>query len=136
MASCGGFGMATAASRFLLTPNVTATAKTNINMAFFPSKINNNNNLRLVVRAAEDASPAEPAPATATAVPEGGEAPKPKPPFIGPKRGAKVSFHLIMTTFIANPIILLLRTSRAILSVKLNRELIENFLHRRPKHHR
>ncbi|KAE8660777.1 Photosystem I reaction center subunit IV A [Hibiscus syriacus] len=92
MASCGGIGMASAASRLLLTPNVTATAMANINMTFFPSKINNNNNLRLVVRAAEEASAAEPAPApaTATAEPDGGEAPKPKPPPIGPKRGTKV----------------------------------------------
>ncbi|KAK8501781.1 hypothetical protein V6N12_072918 [Hibiscus sabdariffa] len=92
MASCGGIGMASAASGLLLTPNAmaTATAKTNINMAFFPSKINNHNNLRLVVRAAEEASTAEPTPATTTVAPEGGEAPKPKPPPIGPKRGAKV----------------------------------------------
>ncbi|GMI73979.1 photosystem I subunit E-2 [Hibiscus trionum] len=91
MASCGGIGMASAASGLLLTPNATATAKTSINMAFFPSKINNNNNnLRLVVRAAEEASAAETTPATTTAAPEGGEAPKPKPPPIGPKRGAKV----------------------------------------------
>ncbi|KAK8630531.1 hypothetical protein V6N13_079321 [Hibiscus sabdariffa] len=90
MASCGGIGMASAASGLLLTPNATATAKTNINMAFFPSKINNHNNLRLVARAAEEASAAEPTPATTTVAPEGGEAPKPKPPPIGPKRGSKV----------------------------------------------
>ncbi|KAE8701955.1 hypothetical protein F3Y22_tig00110503pilonHSYRG00276 [Hibiscus syriacus] len=79
MASCGsGMGMASAASGLLLTPNATASAKTNTNMLFFPSKINNN--LRLVVTVAS----------------VGGEAPKPKPPPIGPKREAKVSFHPIM----------------------------------------
>ncbi|KAL4384925.1 hypothetical protein GQ457_15G024990 [Hibiscus cannabinus] len=90
MASCGGMGMASAASGLLLTPNVTTTAKTNTSMVFFPSKISNNNNSRLVVRAAEEASAAEPAPATTVVAPEGGEAPKPKPPPIGPKRGSKV----------------------------------------------
>ncbi|KAK5784072.1 Photosystem I reaction center subunit IV, chloroplastic [Gossypium arboreum] len=81
--------MASAASGFLLTPNVAAnsssTSKTTT--VFFPSK--NNNNSRLVVtRAADEA--AAPAPATTTAPSEGGEAPKPKPPPIGPKRGTKV----------------------------------------------
>ncbi|KAE8701399.1 Photosystem I reaction center subunit IV A [Hibiscus syriacus] len=83
--------MASAASRFVLTPNVptSATSKTTTNMVFFPSKSNNNS--RLVVRAAEEeASPPSPTPATTVTVPEGGEAPKPKPPPIGPKRGAKV----------------------------------------------
>ncbi|GMJ01298.1 photosystem I subunit E-2 [Hibiscus trionum] len=89
MASCGGIGMASAASGLLLTSSVTATVKTNTNMVFFPSKINNNNS-RLVVRAAEEASAAEPVPAATTVAVEGGEAPKPKPPPIGPKRGAKV----------------------------------------------
>ncbi|KAB2057056.1 hypothetical protein ERO13_A11G135000v2 [Gossypium hirsutum] len=81
--------MASAASGFLLTPNVAAnsssTSKTTT--VFFPSK--NNNNSRLVVtRAADEA--AAPAPATTTAPSEGGEAPKPKPPPIGPKRGTRV----------------------------------------------
>ncbi|KAB1669338.1 hypothetical protein ERO13_D11G141200v2 [Gossypium hirsutum] len=81
--------MASAASGFLLTPNVAAnsssTSKTTT--VFFPSK--NNNNSRLVVtRAADEA--AAPAPATTTAASEGGEAPKPKPPPIGPKRGTRV----------------------------------------------
>ncbi|KAA3474894.1 photosystem I reaction center subunit IV B, chloroplastic-like [Gossypium australe] len=81
--------MASAASGFLLTPNVAAnsssTSKTTT--AFFLSK--NNNNSRLVVtRAADEA--AAPAPATTTAPSEGGEAPKPKPPPIGPKRGTRV----------------------------------------------
>ncbi|TYG45202.1 hypothetical protein ES288_D11G155700v1 [Gossypium darwinii] len=81
--------MASAASGFLLTPNVAAnsssTSKTTT--VFFPSK--NNNNSRLVVtRAADEA--AAPAPATTTVASEGGEAPKPKPPPIGPKRGTRV----------------------------------------------
>ncbi|KAK8654151.1 hypothetical protein V6N13_128125 [Hibiscus sabdariffa] len=88
MASCSG--MASAASRFLLPPNVsTSASKPNINMVFFPPKSYGNS--RLVVRAAEEeASPPSPTPATTTATPEGGEAPKPKPPPIGPKRGSKV----------------------------------------------
>ncbi|XWS36521.1 hypothetical protein CRYUN_Cryun20dG0092000 [Craigia yunnanensis] len=86
MASCS---MASAASGFLLTPNVTgnASSSSKSNMVFFPSKNINNNSSRLVVKAAEE--DAAPAPATTTAAP-GGEAPKPKPPPIGPKRGTKV----------------------------------------------
>ncbi|XP_021280898.1 photosystem I reaction center subunit IV B, chloroplastic-like [Herrania umbratica] len=84
MASCS---MASAASGFLLTPNVTgnASSASKTNVAFFPSKNNNNNSncSRLVVRAAEEA--AAPAPAATAAPP-----PKPKPAPIGPKRGAKV----------------------------------------------
>ncbi|XP_022758579.1 photosystem I reaction center subunit IV B, chloroplastic-like [Durio zibethinus] len=88
MASCS---MASAASGFLPTPNVTgnASSASKSNMVFFPSK-NNNNNSRLVVKAAEEAAAPAPAPATTTPPPEGGKAPKPKPPPIGPKRGAKV----------------------------------------------
>ncbi|XWS47074.1 hypothetical protein CRYUN_Cryun14cG0122200 [Craigia yunnanensis] len=76
MASCS---MASAASGFLLTPNVAgnASSASKSNMVFFPSK--NNNSSRLVVRPAEEA-----------AALEGGEAPKPKPAPIGPKRGTKV----------------------------------------------
>ncbi|XVE78029.1 hypothetical protein DITRI_Ditri13aG0111400 [Diplodiscus trichospermus] len=87
MASCS---MASAASGFLLAPNVTgnSSSASKSNMVFFPSKNNNSNSSRLVVRATEEA--ATPAPATTTAAPEGGEAPKPKPPPIGPKRGTKV----------------------------------------------
>ncbi|XWS76158.1 hypothetical protein CRYUN_Cryun01aG0152400 [Craigia yunnanensis] len=87
MASCS---MASAASGFLLTPNVTgnASSASKSSMVFFPSKNNNGNSSRLVVRAAEEA--AAPAPATTTAKPEGNGAPKPKPPPIGPKRGSKV----------------------------------------------
>ncbi|XP_018849965.2 photosystem I reaction center subunit IV, chloroplastic-like [Juglans regia] len=80
MASCN---MASAASGFVLTPNVSSSASSSArsNMLFFPLK---NNSSRLVVRAAEEgAAP----PATA---PVEGEAPKAKPPPIGPKRGAKV----------------------------------------------
>ncbi|WCJ38174.1 Photosystem I reaction center subunit IV [Euphorbia peplus] len=85
MASCS---MASAASGFLLTPNV-AVNNTNsgskTSMVFFTSAKTNNS--RLVVRAAEDGG--APAPATAAA-PPAPEAPKPKPPPIGPKRGSKV----------------------------------------------
>nr|XP_023885643.1 photosystem I reaction center subunit IV A, chloroplastic-like [Quercus suber]POE69343.1 photosystem i reaction center subunit iv a, chloroplastic [Quercus suber] len=82
MASCN---MASAASGFGLTPNVTSntTSGSKSYMLSFPFK--NNNSSRLVVRAAEEGAP----PATATA-PVEGEAPKPKPPPIGPKRGTKV----------------------------------------------
>ncbi|KAK7816946.1 photosystem I reaction center subunit IV A, chloroplastic [Quercus suber] len=82
MASCN---MASAASGFGLTPNVTSntTSGARSYMLSFPFK--NNNSSRLVVRAAEEGAP----PATATA-PVEGEAPKPKPPPIGPKRGTKV----------------------------------------------
>ncbi|KAG8477818.1 hypothetical protein CXB51_027775 [Gossypium anomalum] len=76
--------MASAASGFLLTPNVAANSSSNskTTTVFFPSK--NNNNSRLVVTKAADEA-AAPAPATTTAPSEGGEAPKPKPPPIGPK---------------------------------------------------
>ncbi|KAL1085518.1 hypothetical protein V6Z11_D08G055800 [Gossypium hirsutum] len=91
MGSCSG--MASAASGFLLMPNLTGTAASktnNISMLFSPSRNNYYNSSRLVVRAAEEeASPPAPTPATTTAPPEGGEAPKPKPPPIGPKRGTK-----------------------------------------------
>ncbi|XVF72139.1 hypothetical protein PTKIN_Ptkin12aG0096300 [Pterospermum kingtungense] len=89
MASCS---MASAASGFLLTLNVTgnaASASKTSTMVFFPSKNNHTTSTsRLMVRSAEEAAP--PAPAATTAPPEGGEAPKPKPPPIGPKRGTKV----------------------------------------------
>ncbi|KAF3954425.1 hypothetical protein ACB098_12G149000 [Castanea mollissima] len=82
MASCN---MASAASGFGLTPNVTSntTSGAKSYMLSFPFK--NNNSSRLIVRAAEEGAP----PATTTA-PVEGEAPKPKPPPIGPKRGTKV----------------------------------------------
>ena len=83
MASCN---MASAASGFGLTPNVTSntTSGARSYMLSFPFK--NNTSSRLIVRAAEEGAP----PATTTA-PVEGEAPKPKPPPIGPKRGTKVS---------------------------------------------
>ncbi|KAJ9169705.1 hypothetical protein P3X46_017866 [Hevea brasiliensis] len=88
MASCS---MASAASGFLLTPNVAAananSGSRSSNMVFFPSKNNNNNNSKLIVRATEEGAAATPATTTA---PVEAEAPKPKPPPIGPKRGTKV----------------------------------------------
>ncbi|KAJ7972557.1 Photosystem I reaction center subunit IV chloroplastic-like [Quillaja saponaria] len=86
MASCN---MASAASGFLLTANVTSNTNSSSRstMLFFSTK-NNSKNSRLVVRAAEEGAAAAP-PATATA-PAEGAAPKPKPPPIGPKRGTKV----------------------------------------------
>ncbi|OMO54893.1 Photosystem I PsaE, reaction centre subunit IV [Corchorus olitorius] len=82
--------MASAASGFLLTPNVTGTpsSASKTNMVFFPSKTNNS---RLVVRAAaEEGAPPAPAPAATTAEPAEAPKAKPKPPPIGPKRGTKV----------------------------------------------
>ncbi|KAJ9547808.1 hypothetical protein OSB04_020351 [Centaurea solstitialis] len=89
MASCS---MASAASRFMVTPNVTSntvTVKPNM-VVMLPSQ--NTRASRLVVRAeAGDAAPppapaaGEPAAAAATTTAE-----KPKPPPIGPKRGTKV----------------------------------------------
>ncbi|TKY62279.1 Photosystem I reaction center subunit IV A [Spatholobus suberectus] len=84
MASCN---MASAASGFVLSPNVSGSTNSSsrITMLMYPPK---NNASRLVVRAAEDASAAPPA--TVTPPLEGEAAAKPKPPPIGPKRGAKV----------------------------------------------
>ncbi|KAG2713756.1 hypothetical protein I3760_04G190500 [Carya illinoinensis] len=86
MASCN---MASAASGFVLTANVTGSTSSSArsSMLFFPLKNNSSSSSssRLVVRAAEEGAAPPPAPA-----PVGGEAPKPKPPPIGPKRGAKV----------------------------------------------
>ncbi|CAJ2632817.1 unnamed protein product [Trifolium pratense] len=87
MASCN---MALAASRFVLSPNNVSTntnsLASRINMVMYPTTKNTNS--RLVLRAAEEggATPTE----TATPPVEGEAAPKPKPPTIGPKRGAKV----------------------------------------------
>ncbi|ESR56926.1 hypothetical protein WN944_016591 [Citrus x changshan-huyou] len=88
MASCN---MASAASGFSLTPNVATNVNSGSksNMLFFPPKNNSSNSFRLVVRASEEAA-APPAAATTAAPAEGEAAPKPKPPPIGPKRGAKV----------------------------------------------
>ncbi|KAH9728988.1 photosystem I reaction center subunit IV B [Citrus sinensis] len=83
--------MASAASGFSLTPNVATNVNSGSksNMLFFPPKNNSSNSFRLVVRASEEAA-APPAAATTAAPAEGEAAPKPKPPPIGPKRGAKV----------------------------------------------
>ncbi|KAI3801111.1 hypothetical protein L1987_29213 [Smallanthus sonchifolius] len=76
MASCS---MASAASSFVVTPNVTSNTITlKPNMVMLPFQ--NTRGSRLVVKAAEDAAP----PA------ESAKEEKPKPPPIGPKRGAKV----------------------------------------------
>ncbi|KAI7743493.1 hypothetical protein M8C21_023833 [Ambrosia artemisiifolia] len=83
MASCS---MASAASRFVVTPNVTSNTTTvKPNMVVLPFQ--NIRGSRLVVKAAEEA-----APPAATAEPAKVEAKeeKPKPPPIGPKRGSKV----------------------------------------------
>ncbi|GAY40178.1 hypothetical protein CUMW_050050 [Citrus unshiu] len=90
MASCN---MASAASGFSLTPNVATNVNSGSksNMLFFPPKNNSSNSFRLVVRASEEAA-APPAAATTAAPAEGEAAPKPKPPPIGPKRGAKKCF--------------------------------------------
>ncbi|BBH10094.1 photosystem I subunit E-2 [Prunus dulcis] len=87
--------MASAASGFVVAPNVaaannTGSASSRSSMLFFSSKPNTNtrNNARFVIRAADEAAAAPPA-ATKEA-PEGAAAPKPKPPPIGPKRGTKV----------------------------------------------
>ncbi|KAK7245273.1 hypothetical protein RIF29_40112 [Crotalaria pallida] len=89
MASCN---MASAASGFVLSPNVagsTNNSASKITMLMFPTK-NNNNSSRLVVRAADEEAGGAAPPATATPPAEGEAPPKPKPPPIGPKRGAKV----------------------------------------------
>ncbi|CAJ2651865.1 photosystem I reaction center subunit IV chloroplastic-like [Trifolium pratense] len=88
--------MASAACGFMLSLNVAATTTSSSAtssrsaMLMFPIKSNNigSSSSRLVVRASEE--PAAGAPATAAAPPAGDAAPKPKPPPIGPKRGAKV----------------------------------------------
>ncbi|KAD5317370.1 hypothetical protein E3N88_17316 [Mikania micrantha] len=82
MASCS---MASAASRFLVTPSATApnTTTAKFNMVMFPFQ--NTRCSRLVVKASDeaDAPPATAEPATPA------KEEKPKPPPIGPKRGAK-----------------------------------------------
>ncbi|KAJ6687157.1 PHOTOSYSTEM I REACTION CENTER SUBUNIT IV A CHLOROPLASTIC-RELATED [Salix purpurea] len=84
MASCN---MASAASGFALTPNVATNTNSTSKpaMLFFSSK-NSKNYSRLVVRSAEEGA----SPPAATTEPAVAEAPKPKPPPIGPKRGTKV----------------------------------------------
>ncbi|XP_042483001.1 photosystem I reaction center subunit IV A, chloroplastic-like [Macadamia integrifolia] len=98
MASCN---MASAASGFVFTSNITSTSSSSRNTISFHSK----NNSRLVVRASEETTGTAPLPSeettgttpppseqtTGTAPPPTeGQAPPPKPPPIGPKRGAKV----------------------------------------------
>ncbi|CAN6895039.1 unnamed protein product [Brassica oleracea] len=85
--------MMSASSVFLLPANVTAAAgasSSRNSISFLPMR---NAGSRLVVRAADEAAPEpaapEGAPAT-TAAPAAAAATKPKPPPIGPKRGAKV----------------------------------------------
>ncbi|KAJ1694815.1 hypothetical protein LUZ63_011513 [Rhynchospora breviuscula] len=81
--------IASAASRFVLTPCVagTNTSSPRVNFVSF-QKINNNR--RVVVRAEEAAAPT-PAPPAPEAQAKTAEAAKPPPPPpIGPKRGAKV----------------------------------------------
>ncbi|CAF2107510.1 hypothetical protein Bca4012_093641 [Brassica carinata] len=85
--------MMSASSVFLLPANVTAAAgasSSRNSVSFLPMR---NAGSRLVVRAADEAAPEpaapEGAPAT-TAAPAAAAATKPKPPPIGPKRGAKV----------------------------------------------
>ena len=79
MASCS---MASAATGLVVGPNVTAnTASVKFTMVMFSSKTPRS--LRLVVKAADEA-----APPAATVEPTKEAAPKPPP--IGPKRGAKV----------------------------------------------
>ncbi|CAK8571686.1 unnamed protein product [Lathyrus sativus] len=84
--------MASAACGFVLSLNVSANNTTSslssrTNMLMFPIKSNNIACSRLVVRASDDT--AEAAPAT-TDSPGGDTTTKPKPPPVGPKRGAKV----------------------------------------------
>lgn len=100
--------MASAASGFSLTPNVATNVNSGSksNMLFFPPKNNSSNSFRLVVRASEEAA-APPAAATTAAPAEGEAAPKPKPPPIGPKRGAKVSYHLCKLNLLEIPYVLL-----------------------------
>nr|ADC53693.1 photosystem I psaE [Morus alba var. multicaulis] len=87
--------MASAASGFVLTPSVATTTGAAVSsrnsVSFFHLKSNGNNGRsssvsRLVVRAAEEGA----APPAATKPAPEGEAPKPKPEPIGPKRGTKV----------------------------------------------
>nr|XP_043635535.1 photosystem I reaction center subunit IV A, chloroplastic-like [Erigeron canadensis] len=82
MASCS---MASAATGFVVAPNVTSSNTNTVKctMVMFSSK--NTNSSRLVVKAAADEGGAPPA-AVSTPAKEAA----PKPPPIGPKRGAKV----------------------------------------------
>ncbi|KAG7584490.1 Photosystem I PsaE reaction centre subunit IV [Arabidopsis suecica] len=87
--------MTSAATGFILTANVPAavgggsSSKTATVVSFLPMRSFGS---RLVVRAAEDASPAAASSesSSTTAAPAEAPAAKPKPPPIGPKRGSKV----------------------------------------------
>uniref|UniRef100_A0A5B7C6T9 Putative Electron transport accessory protein-like domain-containing protein n=1 Tax=Davidia involucrata TaxID=16924 RepID=A0A5B7C6T9_DAVIN len=83
MASCG---MASAASGFVLTPNLTSNTNSPRTITFLVSSKNSSSNSRLVVRAAEESPP----PAATKAPPKGEATPVAKPPPIGPKRGTQV----------------------------------------------
>ncbi|KAK4281366.1 hypothetical protein QN277_012870 [Acacia crassicarpa] len=88
MATCN---MASAASGFVLAPAVVGGSSTSASRNSFLSFSSKNNSSRLVVRAADEAAAAAaPPPPAPDAPPAEGEAPKPKPPPIGPKRGSKV----------------------------------------------
>ncbi|KVH94255.1 photosystem I reaction center subunit IV A, chloroplastic [Cynara cardunculus var. scolymus] len=79
MASCS---MASAATGFMVTPNLTSNTTTvRCTMLMFSSK--NTRSSRLVVKAADEAAP------PTAAAPLAAET-APKPPPIGPKRGTKV----------------------------------------------
>lgn len=87
--------MMSASSVFLLPANVTVApgaSSSRNSVSFLPMR---NAGSRLVVRAADEAAPEpaapEGAPATTAAPAAAAAATKPKPPPIGPKRGAKVS---------------------------------------------
>ncbi|XP_027351655.1 photosystem I reaction center subunit IV B, chloroplastic-like [Abrus precatorius] len=87
MASCN---MASAASGFVLSPNVTSSTNSASRITMLMMYPPKNNTCRLVVRAAEEGAEGAVTPAIATPPPEAESATKPKPPPIGPKRGAKV----------------------------------------------
>ena len=102
MVTLATFNMASAASGFVLKFSlILKTSSTPRNSVSFSSKHGNNISRRLVVRAAEEEPPLPPPPpeastttSTAPAEGEAKPAPKaPKPPPIGPKRGAKVLFY-------------------------------------------
>ena len=80
--------MASAASSFVLTSNLSSTTNSSPRSVVFFPRDGNNRSGRLVVRAAEEGGP--PPAAATTAAPAEVEAKAAKPPPIGPKRGAKV----------------------------------------------
>ncbi|KAK9146286.1 hypothetical protein Sjap_006189 [Stephania japonica] len=81
MASCN---MASAATTFIFTSNATTSRNSPSSLAFSTR----HGGSRLVVRAADEDAPPAPAPAAKDAATATVAAPKPPP--IGPKRGAKV----------------------------------------------